>query len=127
MRKLLPVLMIGALLLTVTALAQGPKVTTPKEGDRVGPAIDVKGDLGHKGLIVIITDVWRLDKNEKVSSVPGIRHYSEDNGTFDFHVATPRNPWDKTVSIEYRVRVFELKGPNNPGPETVVKVRPKEQ
>ncbi len=112
----LVVLVLGA----TAAFAQGPTVTTPKEGDRIGPAIDVEGNLGHKGLIVIMTDVYRDDKNEKVASVPGIRHYTEEDGSFAFHVATPRNVWGEKVPLTYKVRVFELKGPKDPGPETVI-------
>jgi hypothetical protein len=105
---------------TTAAFAQGPRVTTPRDGDRIGPAIDVEGNLGHKGLIVIITDVWRGDTHEKIATIPGIRHYTEEDGSFSFHVATPRNYRGEEADLTYKVRVFELKGPKNPGPETVV-------
>ncbi len=121
MRKLVTLALVGLLVLaTVAAFAQGPTVTTPKEGDRVGPNIDVAGNLGHKGLIVIITDAYRTDTNAKISSVPGIRHYTKDDGSFAFRVATPRKTFDINASVVYKVRVFEMKGPNNPGTETVI-------
>jgi len=121
MRRLALVSVLVVLVLGATAaLAQGPTVTTPKNGDRIGPAIDVEGNLGHKGLIVIITDVWRGDTHEKVATIPGIRHYTEEDGSFAFHVATPRNMRGDKAPLTYKVRVFELKGPKNPGPETVI-------
>ena len=119
-RTVLLTLIVGAMLCMAASFAQGPTVTSPKNGDRIGPAVDVVGNLGHKGLIVVITDVYRDDTNKKVSSVPGIRHYTENDGKFSFHIATPRNPWGKDVPLTYKIRVFELKGPTSPGPETVV-------
>jgi hypothetical protein len=121
MRKFATFALVGLLALaTVVAFAQGPTVTTPKEGDRVGPNIDVAGNLGHRGLIVIVTDAYRSDTNAKISSVPGIRHYTKDDGSFAFRVATPRRASDINASVVYKVRVYEMKGPDNPGPETVI-------
>jgi len=118
MRTLMVVL--AVVLVSALAHAQGPTVTTPKNGDRIGPAIDVNGNLGHYGLIVVITDVYKTAGNEKVASIPGIRHYTEKDGSFAFHVATPRNAWGEKDPLTYKVRVLELKGPGNPGPETVI-------
>ena len=120
MRTIAPLL--AVLLVTALAHAQGPTVTTPRNGDAIGPAIDVNGSLGHYGLIVVITDVYRTAGNEKVASVPGIRHYTEQSGSFAFHVATPRG-WREREPLTYKVRVFELRKPGDRGPETVVTCR----
>jgi len=109
-----------AMLLGTVACAQAPTVTTPKNGDRIGPSVDVKGSLGHYGLMVVITDVYNSKTNEKLASVPGIRHYTEQNGTFAFRISTPRNAWGENVPLTYKIRTFELKGKDSPGPETVV-------
>ena len=109
-------------LAVAAAQAQGPTVTAPRDGDRIGPAVDVIGNLGHKGLIVIITDVYHSGQEGKPDSVPGIRHYTEADGSFSFHVAAPRHQPGQEGPLVYKIRVFELHGPNDPGPETVVTV-----
>jgi len=106
----------------VAAQAQAPTVTFPRNGDEIGPATDVIGNLGHKGLIVIITDVYNTGEDAAARSVPGIRHYTEANGSFSFHVAAPRHQQGQTGSLVYKIRVFELKSPGNRGPETVITV-----
>ena len=117
--------MVAVLLMALAmaaAQAQAPTVTFPKNGDGIGPATDVIGNLGHKGLIVIITDVYNTGEQATARSVPGIRHYTEANGSFSFHVAAPRHQQGQTGSLIYKIRVFELRGPGNPGPETVITV-----
>jgi hypothetical protein len=106
------------------AQAQAPTVTFPRNGDRIGPATDVIGNLGHRGLIVIITDVYNAGDEATPHSVPGIRHYTEADGSFSFHVALPRHQRGQTGPLVHKICVFELRGPNNPGPETVVTVHP---
>jgi hypothetical protein len=124
-RMLVAALVLAAIV--TAAHAQGPTVTTPKDGDRLGPSVEVKGALGHYGLIVIITDVYNAQTNEKMTSVPGIRHYTEQDGTFAFQIAAPRNVHSDGVSVKYKIRVFEMKGKDAPGPETVIACEPAEQ
>jgi hypothetical protein len=125
-RLLVAVLALAAIA-TAAQAAEGPTVRTPKNGDRLGPSVDVKGSLGHYGLIVIITDVYNAQTNAKMTSVPGIRHYTEPDGTFAFQIAAPRNVHSDAVPVKYKIRVFEMKGKDAPGPETVIACEPADQ
>ena len=105
------------------AQAQAPTVTFPRNGDQIGPATDVIGNLGHRGLICIITDVYRTDNTSTAQTVPGIRHYTEADGSFHFRIGVPRHLPGPVGPLVYKIRVLELRGPSNPGPETLVTVR----
>jgi len=105
------------------AAPNAPQVTTPVNGDRIGPNIDVKGMTEGRQFVVIITDVILNSTNEIVGSVPGIRHWTEADGTFSFRVATPRvrGAWDSNLT--YKVRVFTAR-PDEKSPETVITCTP---
>ena len=100
-----------------------PEVTTPANGDRVGPSIAVQGQADGKQFIIVITDVYVAGRAKPVGSVPGIRHWTNENGSFAFRVATPRVFNAKDSDLTYKVRVFCAR-PGEKGPETVVTCKP---
>jgi len=120
MKKAIVVLSVLLLSLTLAfAAPNAPQVISPVNGDRIGPNIDIKGMTEGKQFVVVITDVIMISTNELVGSVPGIRHWTEADGTFAFRVATPRvrGAWDN--NLVYRVRVFTAR-PDEKSSETVI-------
>jgi hypothetical protein len=117
---LLTVLTVLVLCATTQAFAlDAPKLTRPPEGIALGPSYDVMGTLPAKALVVVMTDVIDADGNV-FDTVPGIRHYTYDDGSFLFRCASPRAASkDSGAVFTYRVRVFAMQGEEK-GPETVV-------
>ena len=97
-----------------------PTVTQPTEGAVLGPNYDIIGSMPHKAFLVLVTDVVRTDTNEVVRTVPGIRHWTNDDGTFQFRAASPRvSLGEKDLPLLYRVRICESTKDGN-GPETLI-------
>jgi hypothetical protein len=122
MSKTMLVLVLLCLLWVATqALAmEAPVVTTPAEGAALGPNYDVMGHMPYRAFLVVLTDVFTEDTCELVRTVPGIRHWTNENGSFHFRVASPRvSIGEKDTKVTYRVRVFEASPAGN-GPETVI-------
>ena len=125
MRKLSLVVLVLALgLLATQAMAMDkPTVTSPQEGAMLGPSYDVIGSMPYRAFLVVMTDVVNAETNEVLRSVPGIRHWTNQDGTFHFRVASPRvSIGEKDTDLIYRLRVFE-KTPQEQGPETIVNCR----
>ena len=109
-------------LLACSALAgPGPRVDQPKEGDVLGPDYVISGSTGQKALVVVLTDVILSDTGRVYGTVPGIRHYSKDDGSFQFRCASPRVPMgSRQADVIYRIRCFVMAPGGKAGPETVV-------
>lgn len=108
-----------------TALAMDtPTIDEPVEGAALGPNYDISGSMPYKALLVVLTDCIRVDTGEVLRSVPGIRHYTNQDGTFAFRCASPRvSLGDRDVVLEYKVRCFEINAAGEKGPEAVVNCR----
>ncbi|MGE5531944.1 MAG: hypothetical protein ACM3VW_07515 [Bacteroidota bacterium] len=119
--RILIVLTLGVLLVASLAHAQGEiRVVTPAEGTALGPNYDVIGTAGHRAFLVVMTDVINADTGECIRSVPGIRHWTNQDGTFHFRVASPRVSFgERGTKLTYRVRVAEVT-PTGTGTETTV-------
>ena len=124
-RVFLAVLILGLVGLSVAAFAMDkPTLSTPKDGDVLGPNYDVLGSMPYKAFLVVMTDCVRADTGEVLRSVPGIRHWTEKNGSFHFRCASPRvSIGEKGMPLVYRVRVFEMDKDGNNGPEAIVTCR----
>lgn len=116
------VVSLAVLLVAGAALAQsGPMVKTPEVGAKLGPNYDVIGTAGHKAFLIVMTDVVNADTGEVLRSVPGIRHWTTEDGTFHFRAASPRvSIGERDTPLKYRVRVFESSESGTPGTETVI-------
>ena len=124
-RMLLVVLLVSLLVSAGAALAMDkPTINVPNGGDSLGPNYDISGSMPYKAFLVVITDCVRTDTGEVLGSVPGIRHWTNNNGHFQFRCASPRISFgDAGVTLEYRVRCFETNAHGDNGPEAVVKCR----
>ncbi len=98
---------------------EAPTVTTPQEGAVLGPNYDILGSMPYKAFLILVTDVITRD-GEVLRTVPGIRHWTADDGTFHFRAASPRvSIGEKNTEVVYRIRVFEATAAGN-GPETII-------
>ena len=121
MRQLMLTLLVLVMLCGATqAFAlEAPKVKTPTEGAVLGPNYDIVGSMPYKAFLVLVTDCMTAD-GEALRTVPGIRHWTNDDGTFHFRAASPRvSIGEKGTIVSYRVRIYEVKG-DEKGPETVI-------
>lgn len=120
-----------AVVLTLVALVAGsawalekPRIETPKDGDVLGPSYDITGSMPYKAFLVVVTDCVRTDTGEVLRSVPGIRHWTNADGTFHFRCASPRvSIGDQGLPLVYRVRAWETNRQGECGPETTVTCR----
>jgi len=123
--------LVGVLLLLAVAgaLAAGPapQVFTPVNGAKVGPSVDVAGQTEGRQFVVIITDVYvKGEAKSPWQSVPGLRHWTEDDGSFAFRIATPRL-WKTPFAndrITYKIRVFTQRPDEEPSDTTTVTCTP---
>lgn len=120
-KSLLALMVFCFALMVLPALAlEEPTVTSPREGAALGPNYDVIGSMPYRAFLVVLTDVIRCDTNECVRTIPGIRHWTNDDGSFHFRVASPRVAiGEQELPLAYRVRVFEATA-HEAGPEAMV-------
>lgn len=123
-RVLLVVALISLLGVAGSALAMDkPTINTPAAGDALGPNYDIAGAMPYKAFLVVITDCVRTDTGEVLQSVPGIRHWTKADGTFQFRCASPRIFLGDDIPLVYRVRCYETDRTGATGPEAVVECR----
>ncbi|NPV46091.1 MAG: hypothetical protein HPY69_03970 [Armatimonadetes bacterium] len=113
---------------TVQGPPGGVTLVQPRDGDVVGPSIEVKGQAAPGEVIVIFTVVYNAATGEKLRTVPGIRHRNEEDGSFSFRVATPRLSFGNAENpppLSYEMHVHTVRAGGSKGPETVLKLRDK--
>lgn len=121
MTRILLVLVLLTVTATVALALEAPTVTMPRAGAVLGPNYDVMGSMPYRAFLVVMTDCVNAGTGEVLRSVPGIRHWTADDGTFHFRVASPRvSIGEKDTTLIYRVRVFEAGAGGETGPETVL-------
>lgn len=126
MRQTLVVVCVAVLLgLTTGAFAlDKPTISMPRNGDALGPSYDITGHMPQRAFLVVMTDVVRADTGEVLRSVPGIRHWTEADGTFRFRCASPRiSIGERDTPLTYRIRCFEVAPNGAMGPEAIVTCR----
>jgi hypothetical protein len=124
-RLLLFATVVTLLSLAVASFAlDKPNVNAPRNGDSLGPSYGIAGYMPYKAFLVVMTDAVRADTGEVLRSVPGIRHWTNDDGTFSFRCASPRvSIGHRETPLVYRVRCFEMTASGVSGPETVITCR----
>lgn len=118
------VLAIVALLsLGAAALAaDAPQITTPTNGDKLGSNTDIAGQAPEKQFLIVYTEVFARDNGKDVllGKVPGLRHWTNDDGSFAFRISTPRPLTSYWSALVYKIHVFAQRPGEDPGPEAVV-------
>ena len=123
MKKLAAVVILMGL--AGAAFAQAPQVTAPRNGDRIGPNVDVVGTTEGRQFVVIVTDVYVKGEAAPLRAVPGHRHWTDGDGNFNLRIATPRVRNVADSDITYKIRVFVQRPGERPGPETVITCTPR--
>ncbi len=120
-----PMLYEGPMSYAAPIINAAPMVATPSTCSSLGPSVDISGNLGHRGLVVVLTDISPSDESAAAAVIPGIRHWTDANGNFAVRVAVPRAILGQSViPTQASIRVFEQIGPNNRGPETDLTCEP---
>lgn len=121
----LTIAVLGCMSLSLAAFAlERPTISTPRNGDALGPSYDITGHMPQQAFLVVLTDVVRADTGEVLRTVPGIRHWTEADGTFHFRCASPRvSIGERDTPLTYRIRCFEVAPNGAMGPEAIVTCR----
>lgn len=122
-RIFLVVLLTSLVLSAGAAMAmETPTIQTPSQGAVLGPNYDIAGSMPYRAFLIVVTDCVRTDTGEVLNSVPGIRHWTNTDGSFKFRCASPRVAIGETgQQLEYRVRCFEASANGGNGPEATVR------
>lgn len=103
------------ILLTGVALASAEiTITTPSQEQVVGPSTPIRGRVSERAFLVIYTEVFRAD-GEKIGTVPGIRHWSNDDNTISVRIATPRLFALPEERLRYDIYVKAYSSPERTG------------
>jgi hypothetical protein len=112
MYRILPVLVVIALLAVAVAASASVTITSPKDNEVVGPSTPVTGMCSAHAFLVVISDVIAAD-GTKIGTVPGIRHWTNDDNSIDVRIATPRIAFgDKTQPVSYVIHVRAYSTPD---------------
>ncbi len=120
----------GELLAALTGAATGqysaygdvPVITSPRNGDQVGPATQVEGRATPNSVVVIQTEVYNQANGEFVKMVPGIRHRPGPDGAFSLLVSTPKVSFGVKQPLRYEIHVFTVKADGSQSPHAIVTV-----
>ncbi len=125
MSRLLVVALLSLILTAGAAMAMDtPTIRVPAEGASLGPNFEISGSMPYRAFLVVVTDCIRVDTGEVLETVPGIRHWTNRDGSFQFRCASPRVAYGQDgLTLEYRVRCFETNANHQNGPEAVVNCR----
>jgi hypothetical protein len=89
---------------------QPPVITSPRSGDRVGPAVEVAGRTTPGSAIRIVTYVYTRANGTLVSQVPGILHDVGANGEFSHRIALPANRTYGPPDLYYDIHCWTVLG-----------------
>lgn len=96
-------------------------ITAPREGDTVGPSIQVTGKTAPNALVVLYTIAYPDVGEDQPKLIPGIRHRATATGDFTFRIATPRVTFgDVNVQVRYQLHAYVLYADQRKGPETIL-------
>ena len=81
-------------------------ITSPTEGQRVPPRIEVYGTAPGGTMIVVNTEARAQDDGHLLKTVPGLRHSVNADGTWHVAVAAPVLPSNVAKPLYYVVRAY---------------------
>jgi hypothetical protein len=88
MSRTLTILAVLLLLLAMTCAWADVTITAPADGSQVGPSTVVTGAASQRAFLVIYSEVKSGD--DLVGTVPGIRHWTNDDNSYNVKISTPR-------------------------------------
>lgn len=81
-------------------------ITSPVEGQRVPPRIEVYGTAPGGTMIVVNTEARAQDDGHLLKTVPGLRHSVNPNGSWHVAVAAPVLPANVSEPLYYVVKAY---------------------
>ncbi len=119
MFRALTMLAVVALLVAGGAALAEVTITSPQDGDVVGPSTPIRGYCSQRAFVVVITQVMSA-AGEQVGMVPGIRHWTNDDNSIRVRIATPRISFgEKWEPLTYVIRVSAYSSPDLAQEDTV--------
>lgn len=113
MYRIVTTLLVVTLLVLAVAASASVTVGSPTDGQTVGPNTPIFGQCSQRAFVVIISDVMAAD-GTKIGSVPGIRHWTNDDNSIGVRIATPRVVFgDKGEPVTYLIHVRAYTTPEN--------------
>jgi hypothetical protein len=77
------------MLVAVSAASAEVTITAPTAGQVVGPATAITGSCSQRAFLVVYTEV-SLENGDAAGTVPGIRHWTNDDNSFAVLISTAR-------------------------------------
>jgi hypothetical protein len=109
MSRILTALVVATLLVMAVAASAGVTIGSPKDGDVVGPSTPVIGQCSQRAFCIVVSDVMSAD-GTKIGTVPGIRHWTNDDNSLNVLIATPHvvfgGGYTETVTYVIHVRAY---------------------
>lgn len=99
-----------------------PVILAPRNGEIVGPSTVVKGHATPGALVVVWTAVYNARTGELIKRVPGIRHRTKEDGSFEVRISTPRISFGQDVPLRYEIHAQMLDASGKRSLEAIVTV-----
>ncbi|MEN6548411.1 MAG: hypothetical protein ABFE07_20400 [Armatimonadia bacterium] len=99
-------------------------LSRPQANQLVDTTIEVVGRARPQTVVVVYTIVYNAQNGQMISTIPGIRAKTKDNGELAWVIAAPRVSFGQPntpLIFELHARIIRSNGTD--GPETVVRVR----
>ncbi len=80
-----------------------PRIENLTADQCAGPNTDISGQTQPRQLVTIWTEVYDPSSNQLLRSIPGIRSYASEDGSFRFRIATPRVSIGPDTPLRYEV------------------------
>ena len=105
MSRVLVVTCILTMLIAVSMVSAAEvSITSPTEGQSVGPSTPITGMCSQRAFLVVITDV-NMESGELLGSIPGIRHWTNDDNSISVRISTPRIYTQPNEKLTYIIHV----------------------
>ncbi len=100
-----------------------PQVTSPKNGEQVGPSTLVIGRAQPNSVVVIQTEVYDQLDGQFIKMVPGHRHAPKPDGSFELLIATPLVSFGEKRPLRYEIHVFTVTRDGDKSPHAIITVQ----
>ncbi|HEY3397257.1 MAG TPA: hypothetical protein VGM19_06295 [Armatimonadota bacterium] len=107
MSRLISLIALLALLTVASVACADVTIGMPTAGSTVGPSTAVTGMCSQRAFLVVYSEV--IDANNvPIGTVPGIRHWTNDNNSFGVRISTPRllSQADEHLTYEIHVKAY---------------------
>jgi len=100
----------GAATGAASSFTGAPVITSPRNGDTVGPSTTVVGRAQPGQLMVVWTAVYDAATGELKKKVPGHRHFTDETGGFSLVISTPRIFMGADIPLRYEIHAQAFTG-----------------